>query len=198
VFELVWPHADFLDSYKAALARGWGPNTLAPEQSAREELAKIEANAAGFVASLVDLEAAGGDITLPNGKVVPRLPGYRRWIIERKRAGRNEGAEFVGSINLRRLNGTAELPPHVLGHTGYSVVPWKQRRGAASFALEQMIADAKRLGHLDGLDYLVITTDKTNVASQGVITKAGGRLVGEIADSQYGDRITLKYQLDLA
>jgi predicted acetyltransferase len=37
--------------------------------------------------------------------------------------------EFCGSIGLRWLPGTEELPPHCLGHIGYAVVPWKRRLG---------------------------------------------------------------------
>jgi predicted acetyltransferase len=36
--------------------------------------------------------------------------------------------DFAGAINLRWQPGTAELPPHCLGHIGYGVVPWKRGR----------------------------------------------------------------------
>ena len=40
--------------------------------------------------------------------------------------------EFCGSIGFRWQPGTTDLPRHVLGHIGYSVVPWKRRLGYAT------------------------------------------------------------------
>jgi predicted acetyltransferase len=77
---------------------------------------------------------------------------------------------FAGSINLRWQPGTAELPPHCLGHIGYSVVPWKRRRGFATRALAGMLAEARALG----LPYVDIRTDADNHASQRVIEANGG------------------------
>src|SRR5260370_1107296 len=84
---------------------------------------RIAADGDAFLASLVDKEAAGDPITLPDGMTVPRLPGYRRWLWD---------GEFCGSIGLRWQRGTEALPPYCLGHIGYAVVPWKQGRGYAT------------------------------------------------------------------
>ena len=88
------------------------------QDAAREELAKIAEDPAAFVASLDDREAKAGPVTLPDGSKVPRLPGYRRWMWD---------GEFCGSIGFRWQKGTSALPPYVLGHIGYAVVPWKRR-----------------------------------------------------------------------
>jgi predicted acetyltransferase len=40
--------------------------------------------------------------------------------------------DFCGSINLRFVRGSEELPPCVSGHVGSAVVPWKRRRGYAT------------------------------------------------------------------
>src|SRR5512144_1687906 len=154
--KLVWPSTEYLPSYVTALERGWSPDNLRGEAAAREELAKIAANATAFVASLVDVEATGSPITLPNGTTVPRLPGYRRWLWD---------GEFCGSIGFRWQRGTEALPPHCLGHIGYSVVPWKQGRGYATQALRALLPEAKA----EGLRYVEITTVPENVASQRVI-----------------------------
>jgi len=164
--KLVWPSLSYLPSYKAALARGWSPDSMRGEIVAREELARIAADAGAFVASLVDREAAGAPITLPDGTIAPRLPGYRRWMWD---------GEFCGSIGFRWQPGTEALPPHCLGHIGYGVVPWKQRRGYATQALREVLEEARTVG----LRYVEITTDPDNVASRRVIEANGGVLDGE-------------------
>src|SRR5436190_15989582 len=120
--KLVSPAREHLPSYVDALERGWSPDNIRGLVATEEELARINANADAFLASLVDRAAAGGPLTLLDGTKVARLPGYRRWIWD---------GDFCGSIGLRWQPGTEDLPPHVLGHVGYAVVPWKRRRGYA-------------------------------------------------------------------
>ena len=100
---LVWPSREYLPGYVAALERGWSPDNVRGVAAAQEELARIAVNADAFLASLIDREAAGGPITLPDGTTVPRLPGYRRWLWD---------GEFCGSIGLRWQPGTEALPPY--------------------------------------------------------------------------------------
>ena len=96
---LVWPAHEYLASYVAALERGWSPDDLRPEAT-QEELARIAAGADAFLASLVD-RVGLGDIALPDGTVVPRLPGYSKWMWD---------GEFCGRINFRWDPGTEALP----------------------------------------------------------------------------------------
>ena len=106
----------------------------------------------------------GEVITLPDGSKVSRRPGYRRWLWD---------GEFCGSIGLRWQHGTSVLPAHVLGHVGYAIVPWKQRRGYATEALRQLLPEARA----EGLEYIEITTDPDNLASRRVVERNGGMLV---------------------
>ena len=161
---LVRPLATHLPSYTDALQRGWSADTVRGAAAAQEELAWIATDPAGFLASLDDPEAKGPPVTLGDGRQVPRLPGFRRWMWD------EEDDSFAGSINLRWQPGTAELPPHCLGHIGYSVVPWKRRRGFATQALAGMLAEARALG----LPWVDIRTDADNPASQRVIEANGG------------------------
>lgn len=161
--QLVRPAAEHLDSYVDALRRGWSPNTMRPE-AAGEELAEIAADPARYLELCDDPAAAGPPITLADGSVVPRLPGLRRWMWD---------GDFAGAVSLRWASGTPELPPHVLGHVGYTVVPWKRRRGYATAALRQLLPLAADVG----LPYVELTTDVDNVASQRVILANGGVLV---------------------
>jgi predicted acetyltransferase len=182
---LVWPAPRYLGSYVAALECGWSPDNLRDE-AAREHLEQIAADADAFLASLVDREARGGPVTLPDGTSVPRLPGYHRWLWD---------GEFCGSIGFRWQPGTEALPPHCLGHIGYAVVPWKRGRGYATRALGAMLREAGR----EGLAYVDITTRVDNVASQRVIEKNAGVIVDEfVTPSALGGVRHRRYRVQLA
>lgn len=111
--ELVWPSTEHLPSHRAALARGWSPDSERPE-AAHDELAARDVDPSAFLAGMVARDPGGLTIALPDGSNVPRVPGYRRWIWD---------GEFCGTIGLRWQPGTQALPPTCLGHIGYSVVP---------------------------------------------------------------------------
>ena len=182
---LVWPSREYLPGYVAALQRGWSYDNLRGQAAADEELERIAADADGFLASLVDKEATGDPITLPDGSVVPRLPGYRRWLWD---------GEFCGSIGLRWQRGTEALPPYCLGHIGYAVVPWKQGRGYATQALREVLQDAKA----EGLGYVEITTDPDNIPSRRVIEANGGVLVEEfVRPAALGGARGLRYRVNI-
>ena len=181
---LVWPTLEHLPSYVAALERDWSPDTLRPE-AAREELEQIAADPEAFVAAQIDREGAGPPVTLPDGTKMKRLPGYRRWIWD---------GEFCGVIGLRWQPGTEALPAHVLGHIGFSVVPWKRKRGYATRALALILEDAAR----EGLRYVELTTKLENVASQRVIEANRGRLIEQFTTpGEYGERAALRFRIDL-
>jgi predicted acetyltransferase len=162
-FDLVWPALEHLESYKDALQRGWYPDTMRPS-SAQDELTRIAANSELFIRQQYDPDGKGPPVTLPDGSTVQRIPGYRRWIWD---------GEFCGSVGFRWQPRTTELPPHVLGHVGYNVVPWKRRRGYATRALGMLLHDIRA----SGLPFVELTTNPDNIASQRVIEANGGELV---------------------
>ena len=181
---LVKPSLAELPSYVAALEQGWSPDNMR-QAVAPEHLEKIAADASGFLAGLDDPDARGDSIQLPDGSTIPRLPGIIRWIWD---------GEFCGSIGLRWQPGTAALPPHVLGHMGYSVVPWKQRRGYGTQALALLLPEARN----QGLAYVELTTDPANLASQRVILACGGRLVEHFRKpAAFGGAEGLRFRIEL-
>ena len=181
---LVRPSQAELPQYRAALERGWSADNVRLADAAREELAKIAADADAFLAGLNDPDAKGDPIRLPDGSTVRRLPGFRRWMWD---------GEFCGSIGLRWQKGTSALPPYVLGHIGYAVVPWKRNRGYATAALRLLLPEAKALG----LAYVELTTDTENLVSQKVITACGGRMIERFAKVSYGGTEGLRFRIDL-
>lgn len=184
--QLVRPGPEHLASYIAALERGWSADNERGVDAALEELSRIHTDAAVFLASMEDREAKGPPINLPDGSAAKRLPGFRRWLWD---------GDFCGSIGLRWQPGTTALPPHCLGHIGYAVVPWKQRRGYAKSALRILLPEAKAVG----LPYVEITTDPDNVASRRVIEANGGILVEHfIKPQQFGCKPALRFRVTLA
>jgi predicted acetyltransferase len=184
--QLVWPSREYLASYVDALERGWSPDNVRGLAATREELDAIAADPDAFLASLVDRQATAGPIRLLDGSIVPRLPGYRRWMWD---------GDFCGSTSLRWQKGSEALPPHCLGHIGYSVVPWKQRRGYATRALGLVLDDAKA----EGLRYVEIVTGPDNLASQRVIELNGGVFVEEfITVPSLGSQSQRRYRVHLA
>lgn len=183
--ELVIPGPGTVDGYLEALRLGWSPRTTDPDFW-RVELDRYAEDPERFLDVFTEQDPGGRTIELPDGTLVPRIPGLTRWMWD---------GEFCGAINLRWVPGTAELPEHVLGHIGYSVVPWKQRRGYATEALRQMLDVARGVG----LPYVEITTQPDNDGSQKVILANGAVALGEFVEpAQYGGHIGLKYRIDLA
>lgn len=182
---LVWPAQEYLPGYVDALERGWSPHNLLGDVARRDQLERIAADADGFLDSLVDPKAQGGPIKLPDGTIVARLPGYSRWIWD---------GEFCGYIRFRWQPGTEALPPYCLGHIGYSVVPWKQRRGYATRALRELLPETRA----EGLRYVVIAMNKENVASRKVVEANGGVFIDEyVTPPELGAMLDVRYRIDL-
>lgn len=183
--ELVRPTSDHLPSYFVALWRGWSPR-FSDDGIDEGEITRVSADPDGFIALQEDRGAAGGPIVMRDGSMVPRLPGFHRWMWD---------GEFAGSISLRWQPGTEELPPTCLGHIGYGVVPWKRGRGYATKALAAMLP----LAAAEGLAHVEVTTDLDNVASQKVIVANGGGPPVRFAKLDvHGGGEALRFRIDLA
>jgi predicted acetyltransferase len=187
---LVTPSTELLPAYVQALRSGWSPNTMRPE-AASEALEAIDADADAYLSTLDDPYGLGPPIPVGDG-FVQRLPGTHRWLWD---------GEFCGGISARWRPGTPELPAHVLGHIGYSVVPWKQRLGYATRALGLWLDELRVLPYPDVvLPYVDLTTDVDNEASQRVIVANGGVEIDRFElPAMYGaSRLTVAWRIALA
>ena len=183
--QLVWPSLEHLPSYVAALQRGWSADNLRGVAAANEELERIATDPAAFLATMVDREARGAPVALPNGATVPRLPGFRMWLWD---------GELCGSIGFRWQTGTPTVPSYCLGHIGYAVVPWKRRLGFATAALRQLLPLAKA----EGLPYVELTANPDNVASHRVIEANGGVFVEAfVMPPELGGHPELRFRIPL-
>ncbi len=183
--ELLKPTTALLPSYVSALMTGWSPDNVRREAAAREQLRAIEVDAQAFVDGLDDPTASGGPIPLPDGSTVARLPSIVRWIWD---------GDVSGAIGFRWQAGTTELPPNVLGHIGFSVVPWKRGNGYARQALNLMLGEAR----LQGLSYVELTVDPENIASQRVIAACDGVLIERFRKTAaYGFAESLRFRIEL-
>jgi RimJ/RimL family protein N-acetyltransferase len=194
VLRLVSPSPEFVAGFRSALQRGWSPNNVAdPAAAAAAALKKLDDGSSDIYATADDPLALGPAVTLPDGSQHARLPGRIRWMWD-DAGGHDAAACFAGSIGLRWLPGTATLPANVLGHIGYSVVPWKQGRGHATQALGLLLP----LARAEGLPYVELTTDVDNLASQRVITHNGGvRLEQFNKSAAFGGTAALRFRIAL-
>jgi predicted acetyltransferase len=182
------PDRQLLGAYEAALRGGWSPNTT--RDVAPEQLSAIAGDPDGFLARLL---ARGGRIRLNDGSEVNKIPDRTRWIFAQDRPGE----PFVGSINLRWLEGpegrpVEALPPHVLGHVGYSILPAFAGNGYATAALAAMIDEARAIG----LPRIVVTCDAENHASRRIIERNGGKLLETFIAPLYGPAPRLRFSIE--
>lgn len=152
---LIRPSREGLPAYEDALARGWSPNT--DHDVSRDELLRLRRDPERFFYDLYENPL----FRLPDGSQVPRLPAHDFWISD---------GEFCGRIGFRFQKGTEDLPGGIPGHIGYTIVPWKQRRGYATQALRMILPVARS----EGFERVLITCDDDNVGSRKVILAHGG------------------------
>ncbi|TFW09261.1 GNAT family N-acetyltransferase [Oxalobacteraceae bacterium OM1] len=158
--QIVRPTMEHLESFIAALEAGWSPQSTRPDAAA-ETLAAVRADPQSFLADQFDPEGRRAPFRLPDGSLQPAIPEYRYWLWD---------GGFCGVVSLRWLPGTTALPENILGHVGYTVVPWKRGRGYATAAVRQILPVARA----EGLPFVDLTTDPGNRASQAVILANGG------------------------
>ena len=123
------------------------------------------------------LKKVRNDIDLAN---IPedRAPGYTYFYV------RESDDEIVGMINIR-LALVNDFLREQGGHIGYSVRPTQRRKGYATRMLREAIAFCRVLGMND----FVLTCNKSNPASAGVIVNCGGVMEAELYSAFFGEVI---------
>jgi predicted acetyltransferase len=139
-------------------------------------IAKYAPGAENFPAYIDSLHLAAQGINLPED----RVPYHTFWLID--------GGEIVGIVRIRpQLTPKAEKND---GHIGYDVCPSHRRKGYGSVLLRLALMEAQRLG----LSRVIVTCAKSNVLSQRVIERCGGRFLNETIDDDDGHEL-LRYEL---
>lgn len=102
----------------------------------------------------------------------------------------SESGEIVGMINIRlALN---DFLRREGGHIGYCIRPSQRKKGYGSDMLKQALVACKVIG----LDEIIVTCDKSNLASAGVIKNCGGVLDEEFYSDTYKE-IVQRYIIKL-
>ncbi len=104
----------------------------------------------------------------PGTPCSPEQHASPRWIVE--------AGQVVGGIALRHISDDEH------GHIGYGVRPSARRRGLASWALAQMLNEAKTALPIDRV---LVVCEADNVASTRTIERNGG-VLESIRDGSHG------------
>lgn len=110
------------------------------------------------------------------------------WVPSTTLLGMDENDRIVGMIDIRhRLN------DYLLaygGHIGYSVRKSERRKGYAAQMLAQALDVARQLG----IEKVLVTCEKGNIASAATIRKGGGILENEVYED---DVLMQRYWIDI-
>lgn len=136
---------------------------------------EVGSDFAAFVRKLED-EAKG--IGLPDGYV----PQSTYWLVR--------GGRILGTSHLRHR--LTEALRDFGGHIGYAVRPSERRKGYGTRLLALTLDKARALG----LDRVLVTCDRDNIASARVIQHSGGRLDSE-SPSPHTGTMKQRYWIDL-
>ena len=97
----------------------------------------------------------------------PRVPGLTYFYV------REEDDTIVGMINMRLSSN--DFIKNEVGHIGYCIRPTERRKHYAT----DMVQSALKVYDTLGMKEIVLTCDKVNLASSGVIKNCGGELQRE-------------------
>lgn len=130
------------------------------------------------------LEKVVADIDIANVKA-PRVPALTYFFV------REEDERILGMANVRlALNDFLRKEG---GHIGYAVRPTERRKGYGTRMLQEALKIYKRLN----IREVLISCDRENLGSAGVIKNNGGELVAEFYSETFQE-IIQKYVIKLS
>lgn len=167
----------YAKSYVEALREGFRRGDNPPKKPG--EIDRIEANFDDFFA---ELTKKTGDIILPNGTLIPRVPSDIYWLVD--------GETFIGESGVRyKLN---DWLLQIGGHVGYGIRPAFQRQGYG----KQILKLALDVLSDHGIKRALVTCYDRNVGSANIIEANGGVLENLIDDPRGGGK-SRRYWIDL-
>ena len=109
----------------------------------------------------------------------PRVPALTYFYV------REEDEKIVGMINIRlALNDFLRTEG---GHIGYSVRPTERHRHYGT----EMVLAALKVCDVIGIEEVLVSCDRSNIASAGVIKNCGGILKHESYSETYGEMLQM-------
>ncbi|MCR5476055.1 MAG: GNAT family N-acetyltransferase [Lachnospiraceae bacterium] len=109
----------------------------------------------------------------------PRVPGLTYFCV------REEDGRIVGMVNIRlALN---DFLKNEGGHIGYSVRPTERRKGYGTQILSRALGVCERMG----IREVLVSCDRENAASAGVIRNCGGVLQREFYSETFREIIQM-------
>lgn len=176
------PSLALLPDLLAAMDTGFSPNTMDVTRAAIAlRKTEIEKDRQGFVDKAIGARDPSVMEGLPSSRL-PAVSGWGYW-----------GQQFIGVAQCRWQDGTHELPGHVLGHIGYSIVPAFRGRGFGRLMARWVCAQARERG----MDYIVLACLRDNVASARIATSLGGVEQDTLVDARRGPIRFFRYLFDL-
>jgi predicted acetyltransferase len=157
--------ASYVEAFREGFRRG--------DQPARKP-GEIDAIEADFDAFFARLTIKTGDIVLPNGEVIPRVPSDVFWLVD--------GEAFIGEAGVRYTLNDWLL--QIGGHVGYGIRPAFQRQGYGKLILKLALEILRD----HGVKRALVTCYDKNVGSAKIIEANGGVLENLIDDPRGGGK----------
>ena len=135
-----------------------GLPTGRPGRLSERRISQIEADFATYIEAIIDQT---GNVRLPTGQIVPKVPFSVFWLVE--------GDEFIGETHVRH-----ELNDYLIkegGHVGYGIRPSRQGQGYGKLILALALDECRRIG----LARVLVTCLQDNVARRASSRRMAAR-----------------------